>query len=217
MKLIPINTSLVSFQIPNATLLYLDPYNNTLGEKNQFIVFYVIIFCIICICAIYLMFGIIMFEKYGLNPDNRRLLDMLISFAMILNIIDSGPNIILLVHRNVIGPLQDQDIVVGLLSIRTFTQISTFINVLWSPNRWWISLLFIGKIIQGRSEVAERPWKVIQGRSATSERPCMTFHVRSATSEWGCMIFKKKFVKKRQDILYKNVLKRFCSQNCIYI
>ena len=64
---------------------------------------------------------------------------MLISFAMILNIIDSGPNIILLVHRNVIGPLQDQDIVVGLLSIRAFTRISFFITLLEGLFVWYIT------------------------------------------------------------------------------
>ena len=139
MKLAPMNTSLASFQMYNGTLLYLDPYNNTLGEKNQFIVFYVIIFCIICICAIYLMFGIIMFEKYGLNPDNRRLLDMLISFAMILWIIQTGPAMILLVHRNVIGPLQNQDMVVGLLSIRVFTQMSTLMILIEGLFVWYIT------------------------------------------------------------------------------
>ena len=139
MKLEPMNTSLASFQVPNGTLLYLDPYNNTLGEKNQFIVFYVIILSISCICAVYLMFGVIMFEKYGLNPDNRSLLDMLISFAMILNIIQSGPTMILLVHRNVIGPLQNQDIVVGLLSIRTFTQISTLMILIEGLFVWYIT------------------------------------------------------------------------------
>ena len=85
------------------------------------------------------MFGTVVFEKYGLNPDNRRLLDLLISFAMIINIINSGPNIILLVHRNVIGPLQDQEIVVGLLLIRAFTWICSFLILIEGLFVWYIT------------------------------------------------------------------------------
>ena len=42
----------------------------------------------------------------------------------------------------------------------------------------------------------------------------MTFQGRSATSERPCMIFQKKIREKVTG--YKNVLKRFCSQNYIY-
>ena len=139
MKLALMNMSLASFRVPNLTLLYLDPYNNTLGEKNHLIVFYVTILCICFICAIYLMISIVIFEKYGLNPGNRSLLDMLISFVMIINIIQSGPDMILLVHRNIIGPFQNINMVVGLLSIKVFTQIFTMMIVIEVLFVWYIT------------------------------------------------------------------------------
>ena len=109
MKLLPINVSLASFQIPEVQLLYLDPYNNTLGEANWFILFLAFIICICSICVIFASCGIIMFEKYALNPDNRKLLDMLISFGMIIGIVALVATTILMVHRNVFGPLQSEN------------------------------------------------------------------------------------------------------------
>ena len=100
MKLLPINDSLASFQMQEVELLYLDPYNNTLGEANGFIVFMVFIICICSICVIFASCGVVMFEKYGLNPDNRKLLDMLISFGMIIGIMTLVVSTILTVHRN---------------------------------------------------------------------------------------------------------------------
>ena len=85
------------------------------------------------------MFGIVVFEKYGLNPDNRNFFDMLISFTMILNIMKSVPNIIILVHRNIIGPLQNQNIVSGILLIKTFTQMSTLMILKEGLFLWYIT------------------------------------------------------------------------------
>ena len=130
MKLLPINDSLASFQMQEVELLYLDPYNNTLGEANWMVVFLVFIICICSICVIFASCGIVMFEKYGLNPDNRKLLDMLISFGMIMGIMTLVVSTILTVHRNVFGPLQNKNLVVGLLSIQMFGKISLMMVVI---------------------------------------------------------------------------------------
>ena len=82
----------VTFQNPNVTLLsldllgsmeykisyrtYLDPYNNVFGEENWLIILIVVFSCLYCIFGMCLAFGIILFEKYGLNPGNRQLVDM---------------------------------------------------------------------------------------------------------------------------------------------
>ena len=60
---------------PNVTLLSLDPYNNTFGEKNWLIILLVVFSCLYCTFGMVLAFGIILFEKYGLNPGNRQLVD----------------------------------------------------------------------------------------------------------------------------------------------
>ena len=69
--------SLAIFQIPNTTLLSLDPYNNNaFGEENWLIILIVVFSCLYCIFGMCLAFGIILFEKYGLNPGDRQLVDM---------------------------------------------------------------------------------------------------------------------------------------------
>ena len=85
--------SLAIFQNPNVTLLsldllgsmeyirsyrtYLDPYNNNaFGEENWLIILIVVFSCLYCIFGMCLAFGIILFEKYGVNPGNRQLIDM---------------------------------------------------------------------------------------------------------------------------------------------
>ena len=69
--------SLAIFEIPNITLLSLDPYNNNaFGEENWLIILIVVFSCLYCIFGMCLAFGIILFEKYGLNPGNRQLVDM---------------------------------------------------------------------------------------------------------------------------------------------
>ena len=69
--------SLAIFQIPNTTLLSLDPYNNNaFGEENWLIILIVVFSCLYCIFGMCLAFGIILFEKYGVNPGNRQLVDM---------------------------------------------------------------------------------------------------------------------------------------------
>ena len=85
--------SLAIFQNPNVTLLsldllgsmeyirsyrtYLDPYNNNaFGEENWLIILIVVFSCLYCIFGMCLALGIILFEKYGLNPGDRQLVDM---------------------------------------------------------------------------------------------------------------------------------------------
>ena len=100
------NISLASFQLPNITLLYLDPYNNTFGEEDWFVVFCTAMLSIISIFLTFLMLGIVMFVKYGIeDTENRKLLDELISFAMITSIFMLLPASILMLYRNVFGPL----------------------------------------------------------------------------------------------------------------
>ena len=106
MFLITMNVSLASFQLPNITLLYLDPYNNTFGEEDWFVVFCTAMLSIISIFLTFLMLGIVMFVKYGIeDTENRKLLDELISFAMITSIFMLLPASILMTYRNVFGPL----------------------------------------------------------------------------------------------------------------
>ena len=106
MLLITMNISLASFQLPNITLLYLDPYNNTFGEEDWFVVFCTAMLSIISIFLTFLMLGIVMFVKYGIEDnENRKLLDELISFAMITSIFMLLPASILMLYRNVFGPL----------------------------------------------------------------------------------------------------------------
>ena len=76
MEVDPNNDSLAGFQMTNLTLLSLDPYNNTFGEENWLIILLVIFCCLYCTFGMFLAFGIILYEKYGLNPGNRQVVDM---------------------------------------------------------------------------------------------------------------------------------------------
>ena len=119
MLLITMNISLASFLLPNVTLLYLDPYNNTFGEEDWFVVFCTAIICILSIIVMFSMLGIVMFVKYGIeDSENRKLLDELISFGMITSIIMLMPATILMTYRNVFGPLQSTFVTQILLDIR---------------------------------------------------------------------------------------------------
>ena len=99
------NISLASFQLPSIKLLYLDPYNNTFGEKDWFVVVFVALLCILSIVLMILMLGIVMFVNYGIDTENRKLLDELISFTMITSTIMLLPAAILMTYRNMFGPL----------------------------------------------------------------------------------------------------------------
>ena len=135
--------------MPNVELIYLDPYNNTLGENNWIIIFSVIISCICSICAIHLSFGVVIFEKHGLNNDNRTLLDMLISFGMIVSIIIVVPTTILMVHRNVFGPFQNENMVIGLVSIKVFGQIAVLMVTIEAYFVWYMT----EKVFKGQCEM----------------------------------------------------------------
>ena len=149
MKLDSINVSLASFQISNVELIYLDPYNNTLGENNWIIICLAIISCICSICAIYLSFGVVMFEKHGLNPENRKLLDMLISFVMGASIILVIPTTCLMVQRNVFGPFQNENIVVGLVSVQAFGRITVIMVTIEAYFVWYMT----EKVFKGQCEM----------------------------------------------------------------
>ena len=112
------NISLASFQLPCLKLLFLDPYNNTFGEKEWIVLFCTAILCILSIILIFSMLGIVMFVKYGIDKENRIwLLDEVISFAMIISIIMLLPAVILMTYRNVFGPLQNIYVTQMLLSV----------------------------------------------------------------------------------------------------
>ena len=100
------NISLASFQLASIKLLYLDPYNNTFGEEDWFVVFCTAILCILSIVLIFSMLGIFMFVNYGIDIEDHKLLDDLMSFGMITCIIMLLPTAILMTYRNVFGPLQ---------------------------------------------------------------------------------------------------------------
>ena len=132
------NISLASFQLPSISLLYLDPYNNTFGEKDWLIVFCTAILCILSIVLIFMMLGIVMFVKYGIDTENRKLLDELISFLMIMCIIMLLPTTILMTYRNIFGPLPSIFGTQILLSVLKFAQISTVMIGLEGSLVWYI-------------------------------------------------------------------------------
>ena len=99
------NVSLASFNLTSIKLVFLDPYNNTFGEGDWFVVFCTAILCIISIVLMFSMLGIVMFVNYGIDTENRTLIDELISFAIITGILMLLPAAILMTYRNVFGPL----------------------------------------------------------------------------------------------------------------
>ena len=105
MFLLNLNGSLASFNTASIKLAYLDPYNNTFGEEDWFVVFCAAILCILSIVLIFSMLGIVIFVNYGIETENRKLLDELISFTMITCTIMLLPAAILMTYRNVFGPL----------------------------------------------------------------------------------------------------------------
>ena len=113
------NISLASFQLASIKLLYLDPYNNTFGEEDWFVVLFVAVLCLLSIILIILMLGIVMFVNYGIDTENRKLLDELISFAMITCTIMLLPAAILMTYRNMFGPLLNTFATKMLLNILT--------------------------------------------------------------------------------------------------
>ena len=113
------NISLASFQLASIKLLYLDPYDNTFGEEDWFVVLFVAVLCILSIILIISMLGIVMFVNYGIDTENRKLLDELISFTMITCTIMLLPAAILMTYRNVFGPLLSIFATKMLLSILT--------------------------------------------------------------------------------------------------
>ena len=86
MFLLNMNVSLASFNTKTIKLVYLDPYNNTFGEEDWFVVFCTAILCILSIILMFSMLGIVMFVQYGIeDTENRKLLDELISMLPAFN------------------------------------------------------------------------------------------------------------------------------------
>ena len=120
MFLLNLNVSLASFNLTTIKLVYLDPYNNTFGEEDGFVVLFVAVLCILSIVLICSMLGIVVFVKYGIeDTEHPKLLDEIISFGMICGIIMLLPATILMTYRNVFGPLPNIFATQMLLSIET--------------------------------------------------------------------------------------------------
>ena len=113
------NVSIASFNLTSIRLVYLDPYNNTFGEGDWLIVFCTAILCILSIVLILSMLGIVMFVNYGIDPEDHKLLDELMSFGMVTCIIMLLPATILMTCRNVFGPLLSTFATKMLLNIHT--------------------------------------------------------------------------------------------------
>ena len=79
-----------------------------------------------------------MFVKYGIDTENRKLLDELISFSMIMCIIMLLPTTILMTYRNIFGPLPSIFGTQILLSVLKFAQISTVMIGLEGSLVWYI-------------------------------------------------------------------------------
>jgi hypothetical protein len=119
MFLLNMNVSLASFNTTTINLVYLDPYNNTFGEEDWFVVFCTAILCILSIVLIFSLLGIVMFVNYGIDIEDHKILDELMSFGMITCIIMILPTVILMTYRNVFGPLLSIFATKMLLSIVT--------------------------------------------------------------------------------------------------
>ena len=65
------NISLATFNQSTIKLVYLDPYNNTFGEEDGFVVLFVAVLCILSIVLICSMLGIVVFVKYGIEDTEH--------------------------------------------------------------------------------------------------------------------------------------------------
>ena len=65
------NVSLASFNLTTIKLVYLDPYNNTFGEEDGFVVLFVAVLCVLSIVLICSMLGIVVFVKYGIEDTEH--------------------------------------------------------------------------------------------------------------------------------------------------
>ena len=74
--------SLACFQKPNLTFHYSDPYNNTFGEKKMSIIIGVLFFLTLSFMGMFLMVGIVCFERFALKNQRRLLLDMVSNLKM---------------------------------------------------------------------------------------------------------------------------------------
>ena len=97
-----------------------------------------------------------MFEKYGLNSGIRRLFDILISFGTKMSIIQTAPTMYLMAYRNLYGPLQNQTLVTGILSIKAFGQVCDLFVKIELILVWYITeIVFENKYEMDEAGMAE--------------------------------------------------------------
>ena len=92
-----------------------------------------------------------MYVKYGLQPYHWNLLDTLISFGTMINIFQSVPALLLIIYRNIFGPLDNLNLVIATRTITTFGRISFVMTVLSEYLVWYI----IEKIFKNQIEIDE--------------------------------------------------------------
>ena len=80
-----------------------------------------------------------MYEKFGIATENRTFLDKFIVNFLVGHIIYLAPSGILMVHRNLIGPFDNLNMVKGLYSIVLFGRISTSLMFLQTILVWYIT------------------------------------------------------------------------------
>ena len=96
-------------------------------------------------------FGQIMYVKYGLHSDHWNLLDTLISFGTMINIVQSVPTLILVTYRNLFGPPDNLNLIFATFAITTFGRISFFMTVVSEYLVWYI----IEKVLKNLNEIDE--------------------------------------------------------------
>ena len=78
MKILQINNSLATFQIPHVKLIFSDPYNNTLGENNWLVIGLVLILCILVIFGTFLKKTIRSFNENSLKKNQTNVISNVI-------------------------------------------------------------------------------------------------------------------------------------------
>ena len=82
--------SLACFQKPNLTFDYSDPYNNTFGEKKLSIIIGVLFFLTLSLMGMFIMVGIVCFERFALKNQRRLLLDMVSTDLKMVFLVNLG-------------------------------------------------------------------------------------------------------------------------------
>ena len=80
-----------------------------------------------------------MYEKFGIAAANQRFLDKLIITFLMALIILLAPSGILMIYRNLLGPFDNLNMVIGLYSVQLFGRISTTLMFLQTIFAWYIT------------------------------------------------------------------------------